>query len=252
MNNFKNILDIILSRYVVFILGRYSRGKSLALTFLTLMDIIFNNRNIIYSNMPFDFNIINNLYNLDINPIVDTKFFDNIPNNSNIVWDEITNDLPARGFSTIKNKYISVLGVDIAKKNCRLRGTGQFGDTFDKILSFYCELLIIPEYINKYSDNTKEDNIKRIENEDFTQKWSIIDKRDNEKRYELEINLFPIIFYYNTRFKPVLLWNNHQEFVDRLNKKELEIFNIKNKNEIKLRKDNWYNSQKEIGKVMIR
>jgi len=245
-----DIINLILSRYVVFVGGRYSRGKSLILTFLTLMDMILNNRNSIYSNMPISFE--KSGFNSIVKPIVDTKFFDNMPKNSRLVWDETTNDISARGFNTIKNKYISVLGVDIAKKNDRLIGTFQFGDTLDKIMGLYCELIVIPEYVNKYSDNTKEDNIKRVEYKDFLMHWTIIDKRDNDQRYEITINLYPIIFMYNTRFKPFPLWVNHEEFVDRLKPKDHEIFDLRNPKEITKRIENWNEGMLDIGKVMIR
>lgn len=246
----KEILELILSRYVVFIGGRYSRGKSLILTFLTLMDIFLNNRKTIYSNMPLNFNQTG--FETNIKPFVDTKFFDQMPIKSNIIWDELTNDLPARSFNTVKNKYISVLGVDVAKKDDRLRGTFQFGDTVEKYMSLYCECIIIPEYINKYSDDTKEDNILRVENKDFLQHWTIIDNRDYDTRYELKLNLYPVIFYYNTKFKPLTLWVNHEEFTDKLKPKAHTIFDIRNEKEINSRLEHWNNGLNDIGKVMIR
>lgn len=246
--NSKEILEIILSRYVVFVGGRYSRGKSLILTFLSFMDIILNNRINIYSNMPLKFEPLNTI----VKPFVDTAFFDNMPINSNINWDEMTNDVPARSFATVKNKFISVLGVDVAKKNDRVRATFQFGDTVDKIMGLYCECIIIPEYVNKYSDNTKEDNIQRVNNKDFLQDWIIIDKRDNDNRYKLSLNLYPIIFLYNTKFKPYQLWVNHNEFIERMKKRDFELFESKNKNEIDKRIENWNSGLKDIGKVLIR
>jgi hypothetical protein len=246
----KEILEIILSRYVVFVGGRYSRGKSLILTFLTLMDILLNNRKNIYSNMPLNFE--QSGFNTIIRPFIDTAFFDKIPLNANIIWDETPNDINARNFNTTKNKYLSVISVDIAKNNDRLRGTFQFGDTLEKVMGMLCELIFIPEYINKYSDNTKEDNIKRIDNKDFLMHWIIIDKRDNDKRYELTLNLYPIIFLYNTRFKPIQLWINHDDYIQKMKSKDLQIFEIKNPVEIKKRLDNWDDGLREIGKVMIR
>lgn len=242
------IIRLILSRYVVFVGGRYSRGKSLILTFLTIMDIILNNRIGVYSNMPLKFEEFNNM----IKPLIDTAFFDDIPLNSNIVWDEMTNDISARAHATTKNKFISVLGVDVAKKNVRLRATFQFGDTVDKIMGFYCECIIIPEYVNTYSDDTKEDNIKRVENKDFLQHWIIIDKRDNDTRYELTVNLYPVIFLYNTKFKPIPLIVNHADYLEKMKDKEFERFEMKNKIEIKKRIEHWNDGLKEIGKVMIR
>ncbi len=248
--NDKEILEIILSRYVTFVGGRYSRGKSLILTFLTLMDIILNNRKNIYSNMPLNFD--NSGFNTNIKHFVDTAFFDNLPSHSNFIWDEMTNDISARGFATVKNKFISIIGVDIAKKDDRLRGTFQFGDTVDKIMGLYCECIIIPEYVNIYSDNTKEDNIKRVENKDFLQHWIIIDKRDNDKRYELTLNLYPVIFFYNTKFKPFSLLVNHEEYIERMKPKTLEIFREKEPSEINKRISNWLDGLMDIGKVMIR
>lgn len=244
------IIELILSRYVVFVGGRYSRGKSLILTFLSLMDVILNNRRDICSNMPINFE--SSGYKIFTKPMIDTKFFDNIPIGSTILWDETTNDISARSFNTVKSKYISVLGVDIAKKNCRLRGTFQFGDTLDKVMGLYCELIIIPEYVNTYSKNTKDDNIQRVENKDFLMHWIIIDKRDNDSRYELNLNLYPIIFMYNTRFKPLPLWVNHEEFYDKLKPKDKELFIDRNPKEKVMRLEHWNEGLEEIGEIMIR
>jgi len=245
-----DIIQLILSRYVVFVGGRYSRGKSLIITFLCLMDMILNNRTSIYSNMPINFE--KSGFNSVVKHVIDTKFFDNIPEHTRIAWDETTNDINARSFNSVKNKYLSVLSVDIAKKDDRLIGTFQFGDTMDKVFGLLCELIIIPEYVNKYSDITKEDNIKRVENKDFLMRWIIIDKRDNDQRYELTLNLYPIIFMYNTRFKPLPLWVNHEDFVDRLKPNDRELFTLRNPKEINKRVEHWNNGMKEIGKIMVR
>jgi len=244
------LIELILSRYVVFVGGRYSRGKSLILTFLTLMDLILNNRKNIYSNMPINYDITG--YKTNIKPIIDTHFFDDMPKNSRFVWDETPNDMGAHGFNSVKSKYISILSVDIAKKDDRLIGTFQFGDSLDKTLGYLCELIIIPEYVNIYSKNTKEDNIKRVENKDFLMHWIIIDKRDNDERYELTLNLYPIIFMYNTKFKPFTLWVNHEEFITKLKPKDNELFIEKNPKEILKRLEHWNEGLEEIGKVMIR
>jgi len=251
MMTIKDIIELILSRYVVLVGGRYSRGKSLILTWLCLMDAIINNRLKIFSNMPLNFDETG--FNIIVKPFIDTRFFDAIPQSINIIWDEPQNDIPARDFNSIKNKFISVFGVDIAKKDCRLRGTFQFGDSIDKNLGEYCDLIIIPNYINTYSKNTKEDNIIRFEKQDFLMNLRIIDRRI-EENYYIQINLFPVLFFYNTKFKPFKLWLNHEDYVTKLQKKkgEYQEFLNHSPDEIFKRIDNWNDGLKNIGQKMIR
>lgn len=246
----KEILELILSRYVCFVGGRYSRGKSLILTFLTLMDMILNNRMKVYSNMPLNFE--QSGFNTLVQPYVSTSFFDNMPTGAIINWDEMPNDINARNFNSVKNKYVSVLSVDIAKKDDRLRGTFQFGDTVEKNLGDLCECIIIPEYVNNYSENTKEDNIQRVKEKDFLQHWIIIDKRNNDTHYELTFNLYPCIFFYNTKYKPIPLHVNHEDYIEKLKPQALSMFLSKNQNKINERFEHWNDGMKEIGKVMIR
>lgn len=249
--NTKEIIELILSRYVVIIGGRYSRGKSLSLTALNFFDMIINGRNNILTNMP----IKSNIKGLDFNvtPLIETKIFDNFPEKINILYDEIHLDLNARSHQDIKNRYINLFGRDIAKMDARLRASLQFFDTLEKVMGLLLEVIIIPEYVNSYSKDTKEDNKLRLENKDFIQNWTVIDKRENET-YEIELNLYPFIFMYNTKYKTYPLWVNHHDYIQKLQKKktEYEFFNLNNNEEINLRKKRFDDGFKDIGKILIR
>src|SRR5660397_263189 len=101
--------------------------------------------------------------------------FDNIEKGVNITMDEAQQDLNSRNSASTANKFITVFGRDVAKLDCRLRGTFQNGDTLDKVIGFAVDLIILPEYYETYSKNIKEDNMCRVDNKDFRMNWSIYD-----------------------------------------------------------------------------
>ena len=245
--NRKEIIELILSRYVIVFGGRYSRGKSLSITALLYFAYLFHGRKNILSNMPF------NLYQNDISyyPLTNTNQFDNLPSKTNVVMDEMQLDLNAKNSTSVKSKYISLFSRDVAKLDDRIIGSIQFFDTLEKVMGLILELVIIPEYINKYSRDTKEDNIKRLAEKDFKIKWDIWDRRDNE-RYELKFNAYPFIFMYNTKYKTMPLFINHKEYLEKLKKQEYELYEGKKDYELSLRNDMFYNGLKEVGKINIR
>lgn len=243
------ILKLILSRYVVIFGGRYSRGKSLSLTALNFFDIMLNGRNNFISNMPVKYPI-----NHKVVPLISTSQFDGFENIINIIYDEIHLDLNARNFNSIVNKYINIFGRDIAKIDGRLRGSVQFFDTLEKVIGLLLEVTILPEYVNKYSNDTKEDNRLRLEHKDFIMKWIIHDNRENED-YELILNLYPFIFMYNTKFKTQPMFLNHKEYVQNIKEKkpkEFKFYEERKKDEILVRLNNWNTGYLEIGKELIR
>jgi hypothetical protein len=168
--------------------------------------------------------------------------------------DEAQMDLNARNSASTANKFITVFGRDVAKLDCRLRGTFQNGDTLDKVIGFAVDLIIIPEYYETYSKNIKEDNICRVDNKDFRMNWSIYDRRDGEQYYisGKTFNLYPIIYMYDTKFKMNRLYVNHKDYVERLKGANKELFEMNHSIEIADRAENWNNGLKEIGKINIR
>src|SRR5659263_327070 len=159
--NTQEILELILSRYVVMAGGRYSRGKSLIMAALGFFDIAMNNRTSFLSNMPINYDKAFPKKTIKYNPLICTQQFDNIEKGVNITMDEAQQDLNSRNSASTANKFITVFGRDVAKLDCRLRGTFQNGDTLDKVIGFAVDLIILPEYYETYSKNIKEDNMCR-------------------------------------------------------------------------------------------
>jgi len=245
----QEIIELILSRYIILFGGRYSRGKSLSMTALNFYSAVFNNRKHFLTNMPLKLSGFG--HDLVYTPLLETKQFDNMPEKTNIVWDEAYVDLFARSSSSIKNKYIALFGRDVAKIDGKIIGSVQFFDTLDKIMGMILEIIIIPEYVNKYSENTKKDNEIRIAKKDFLVKWYIVDRRE-QNEYEIILNLYPFIFMYSTKYKPFPLFINHQDYVRKLKKQELEIFNETKITEVSLRLEHFNKGFDELGKICIR
>lgn len=247
-------LELVLSRYVVAVGGRYSRGKSLILSALGFFDIAMNNRTSFLTNMPLNYDNAFPKRKINYTPLVSTQQFDNIPRGVNIVIDEAQQDLNARNSASTANKFLTVFGRDVAKLDCRMRISFQNGDTLDKVIGFAVDLIIIPEYLETYSKNIKEDNIERVANKDFRLNLTIYDRRDNEQYFisGKSFNLYPIIFMYDTRFKMNRLYVNHKDFVERLKGANKELFEMNHNIEVSDRVENWNNSMKNIGNVKIR
>lgn len=254
--NTNETLKLILSRYVVTVGGRFSRGKSLTITALCYFDIILNQRTKFLSNMPINFNKTFPELKKEFvyYPLIQTKTFDKMPTGYNIIWDELQQDLFARNSASTRNKFVTIFGRDIAKLGCKLFGSFQFGDTVDKVMGFSVEIIIIPEYYETYSKDIKEDNKQRIEHKDFRMNLTIYDKRDNDE-YHISgknFNLYPIIFMYNTKFKMPPLYVNHKEYIEKLKGRDLKWYEDNCDIEINDRLENWNNGFKEIGKINIR
>jgi hypothetical protein len=245
----REIIELILSRYIILFGGRYSRGKSLSITALNFYSAMFNNRKKFLTNMPIDLKGFGNT--IEYIPLISTKQFDDIPQSTNIIWDETYVDLFSRSASSIKNKYISLFSRDVAKMDAKIIGSVQFFDTIDKILGMILEIIIIPEYLNKYSENTKKDNEIRFAKKDFMMKWTIYDRRE-QNEYELILNLYEFIFMYNTKFKPQPLFINHDEYIKKLKKNEKMLFEDIKEKEVEFRLEHYKKGFEDLGKVNIR
>jgi hypothetical protein len=204
--------------------------------------------------MPLNYDKIFPERHLNYTPLISTSQFDNIPRGVNIVWDELQQDVNARQSSSTANKFITVFGRDVAKLGCHLMGSFQQGDTLDKVIGFAVEIIIIPEYLETYSKNIKEDNIQRVENKDFRMNWTIYDRRDGEQYFisGKNLNLYPMIFTYDTRFKMNRLYVNHKDYLERLKGQNKEYYGLNHAVEIQDRLDNWNTSMKNIGDIKIR
>jgi hypothetical protein len=252
--NFNEVLELTLSHYVITVGGRYSRGKSLIISALSFFDILLNERTKFLTNMPINFNGAFPKKEIEYKPLISTSQFDNLPKDTNIIWDEMQQDLFSRNSNSIKNKFVVIFGRDIAKLGCKLFGSFQFGDTIDKVMGFAVEIIIIPEYYETYSKNIKEDNALRVENKDFRINWTIYDKRNIEEYYisGKDLNLYPIIFNYNTKYKMNPLFVNHKEYIEKMKRNDFEHYEMIKTSEINDRVNNWNNGNKQIGKINIR
>jgi len=241
----KELLELILSRYITIIGGRYGTGKSLTLTALTYFSIFYEQRTNVLTNMPLNFPVFKGCVNYV--PFLCTSQIDNIKNNTILVWDEMYADLFSRNSSAIKNKYTTIFSRDIRKIDGRIFGSVQFFDMLEKNMALILETIIIPEFVNEYSKDRKKDMIERFKNKDFLLNWHIIDKLE-DKEYNLKINLYKFLNLYNTYYKPMTLFLNHSEYVEKLQKKkrEFDLFNETIDNEILYRKKHFEEGLKII------
>ncbi len=241
------ILDILCSRKVIVIAGEYGRGKTLSATALTFLISNLNDSYKILSNIPLHFKTFNQLYHID--SLNDTKTFDSEHKKTIIFHDELQRDFNSREFQSSSAKIVSKFAVDFRKDDSILLGTIQFMNRIDSSMNEIIQIIIIPTLKNHYSNNEKIDLEERLKRKDFLTSWRIIDKKYDEY-YQLEINLFPFLNFYDTKFKPFPLVINHEEFLEKQEKNlsqtkyETLLNNIQRK--LMLNQTNWYNGLNEM------
>jgi len=217
MTSNKDILEILFNRKVIVWAGEYGRGKTLSMISFVFISSIFNNYHRFLSNIPLYFKIKTN-ENKYI-PLIEASCFDEDNKGTIIIIDELQRDLNSREFLSGSVKIVSKFSVDLRKDGAQLLGTLQYMDRLEKSMNEILQCIIIPSFVNHYSNNDKEDIKIRLEKHDFYVDWFIIDKKYNDE-YHLKLNLYPFINYYNTDFKPYPLIINNKEFMDK--KKEVE------------------------------
>lgn len=232
--NMQDKIELILSRYLIIMGGKYGQGKSLSMTALIYFFIMAQQRNKILSNMPVRFKMFDE--NIQLTPLISTSQFDEIEDDSLILWDEMYIDLFNRNSNSVINKYVSIFSRDIRKINGRIIGSVQFFDMLEKNMNLILEIIIIPKYIKQYSKDRKKDMLERLKNKDFWVDWLVIDKVEDIE-FHIKLNLYPFLNCYDTNFKPRALFLNHSEYVDKLIKKkrEYELFNDIKDSELELR-----------------
>jgi hypothetical protein len=240
-------LKTIFSRQVVLFGGEYGRWKSLSLTALTFWECVVSNKDKIVSNMPLKFPI-----DIEVWPLVQTSQFDlsamSQIKNSVLVWDEIMNDLKSRSAMSESNKYISQMMIGFRKDNIKLRCSLQHARTVDIYLDEITELKIIPSAKNKYSSDTQEDSRIRLQKKDFWVKWLCRDEKENIF-FEVELNLYPFLNFYNTKFKPYKLVQTHKSYLEKLQEKSMKKYETHleyAEREIEQNLENWRNGLDEI------
>ena len=241
------ILDILCSRKVITIAGEYGRGKTLTGIALVFLLSNLNESYNILSNIPLDYGKFSELYH--INALNDTKTFDSEHKKTIIFHDELQRDFNSREFQTSSAKIVSKFAVDFRKDDSQLIGTIQFMDRIDSSMNEIIQIIIIPTLINHYSNNEKLDLDERLIRKDFFTNLKIIDKKYDEY-YELQINLYPFINFYDTKFKPFPLIINHEEFLEKAEKNlsaikfETLLNNIQRK--LISNRENWNNGLEKL------
>jgi hypothetical protein len=243
------ILDILCSRKVIVIAGEYGRGKTLSASALTFLISNMNESYKILSNIPLFFGKFQILY--DIESMNDTKTFDGIHKKTIIFHDELQRDFNTREFQSSSAKIAGKFAVDFRKDDSLLIGTIQFMDRIDSSMNEIIQIIIIPTLINHYSNNEKIDLLERLKRKDFFTNWKIIDKKYDEF-YELQINLYPFLNFYDTNFKPFPLVINHEEFLEKAEKNlsimKLETLQNNIERKVIANRENWNNGQIELEK----
>jgi hypothetical protein len=245
--NIKDILDILCSRKVIIIAGEYGRGKTLSATALTFLISNLNKSYSILSNIPFHFSDMMRIYT--INSLNETSTFDKEHKKTIIFHDELQRDFNSREFQSSSAKIVSKFAVDFRKDDSQLIGTIQFMDRMDSSMNEIVQIIIIPSFINHYSNNEKIDLDSRLANKDFIVNWKIIDRKYDEF-YEMKINLYPFLNFYDTKFKPFPLVIDHEEFLEKAEKNlsstkyEILLNNVERK--LRGNMENWNNGLIEI------
>ena len=206
--NYTTILeDLYSSNFSVF-LGNFGRGKSISLTYLSIISALLNNRKTILSNTP-----IFNLSKFDIKfvPLISTSQFTENINDTQIVLDELQKVANSRKSLSPENSFVTEFSTDVRKFNQGVTATAQFNNTYDVRLCDNTELNIVPEW--KYSQKKNRTDFNIFWNMFFT---------DTNVNEIIKLNLKEIIYYYDTNFKPFRLIVNHPEYIENMYEKHKE------------------------------
>ena len=241
-------LNIIFSRRVVLFGGEYGRCKSLSLTALVFWESIITKTPKIFSNMPLKYPF----ESIEIIPLIETGQFDldrlSHLKNSIGIWDEIMNDLKARSPMSETNKYISQMAVGFRKDNIKLRASLQYARSVDIALDDIVELKIIPTLKNQYSKDATEDRKIRLEKKDFWVRWDCKDEKENSF-FDLQLNLYPYLRFYNTAFKPYRMILTHSTYEEKLkmaSKRKYETYLDSKDRDVNINLENWNLGYDEI------
>lgn len=247
MNNLDK-LNIIFSRWIIIFGGEFGRCKSLSITALTFLELLYTKKSKIISNMPLYYP----MFNTEILPLIQSLQFDinklSDIENSIIILDELQSILNSRDFASEKNKFVTAFSVGFRKDKIKFRGSLQFFDTLEKVMGLMLEMIIIPSFVNTYSDDSDKDREIRLEKKDFLVKWKCIDKKA-DIIFEIVINLYPFLNMYNTNFKPYQLVINHESYLEKLKKNKKNYYNEYVETvdrQINESNVNWYDGLQEI------
>jgi hypothetical protein len=147
-----------------------------------------------------------------VKPLLTTAEFDKPYQNTIFLMDEMQDNLDSRDFMSPKIRYLTHWAKDLRKYNCQIVGTIQYFDFLELRASQLLQVIIIPSFVNTYHMNDKKDIQMRLAAHDFNVTWYIIDRKVN-KEYELNLNLYPYLGMYLTKFRPSPLIANHSDYM---------------------------------------
>ncbi len=199
---YDHLLEELYSSNLSMFLGNYGRGKSISMTYLSIMAATLNKRKVILSNTPlFDLST----FGLEFIPLISTSQFTENMRDVEIVMDELQKIANSRKSLSPENSFVTEFSTDVRKFNQGIVATAQYGNTYDVRLYDNTEVTIVPEWQTKEKRNRKN----------FYINWNLyfMDTNENEK---IELNLEKMIDYYDTTFKPFKLVVNHDDYIDNL------------------------------------
>ena len=194
----------LLNSFFIILMSNYGNGKSLASTYLSILQSIEQNRKIMLSNMPI-FNLSS--YNIEFIPLISTKQLTENINNIQIDMDEMQKIANSRDSQSPRNSFVTEFSTDVRKFNQSICGTTQFGNTIDVRLYDNSTTIIIPEFKYKLGNNQKRLNFEMFLNIYF---------KDLNEIKILPCDLEIITQFYNTNFKPFKIIVNHDEYIEKL------------------------------------
>ncbi len=242
-----DILDMLFSRRIIIFGGEFGRSKTLSMTTYCYLAWLYNNVKTYCTNTPFNFKSIQKFVN--VKPLLTTTEFDKNNENTIFVMDEMQDNLDSRDFMSPKIRYLMNWAKDLRKFNCQIVGAIQYFDFLELRASELLQVIIIPTFINQYHMNDKKDIKMRLERKDFNVSWYIQDRKVS-KEYSMEINLYPYINMYLTKFKPTSLIVNHKDYMFYLKhqkgEKKWQLYQEDINTQLQFAVDNYNSGLKEL------
>lgn len=243
-----DILDLLFSRRIIIFGGEFGRSKTLSMTAYCYLAWLYNNVNTFVTNTPINFKVVQQF--ITVKPLLTTAEFDKHNENTIFEMDEMQDNLDSRDFMSPKIRYLMNWAKDLRKFNCQIVGAIQYFDFLELRASELLQVIIIPTFVNNYHMNEKKDNAMRLEQKDFKVTWYIIDRKVN-KEYTIEINLYPYLNMYLTKYKPTSLIANHKDYMFYLKhqkgEKKWQLYKDDIDTQLQFAVDNYNEGLKQLG-----
>ena len=207
---YERLLENLYSSNFTVFLGNFGRGKSISLTYLSIMSALLNKRKVIMSNTPI-YNLSS--YGMEFIPLISTSQFTENMKDIQIVIDELQKSANSRKSLSPENSFVTEFSTDVRKFNQGITATSQFNNTYDVRLCDNTELNIVPDWKFDQKKNRK----------DFSIFWNLFFLDSNEtETIKLDMNIIKDM--YDTTYKPFKLVIDHQDFIDDLFDKHKESY----------------------------